>query len=286
MGSVFRIPQRWVDLDAQGHVNNAAVLDYLQEARVALLQDSPAAHLLGNGIIVAGHQVEYLASISFGPEPLEVAVRVGEVGAARFTVAYEVFEHGRLVVRARTVLAQFDFAAGRPTRLGASERAWLTSVAEPLEALRDVGRWRVGPSAHEFPIAVRWSDIDRYGHVNNTLYYDYVAEARVALYGALLPDAIRATMEAQAARTWLLVRQDLSHTAQMLYQREPYLVRTAVGALGRTSSTLAAEIVDPVTRRVAARSTSVVVHGDAAGRPAPLPDELRVAGEQWPAVTS
>lgn len=286
MSVVYRIPQRWVDLDAQGHVNNAAVLDYLQEARVGLLRDSPNVHLLGNGLLVASHQVEYVRPISYGPEPLEVAIRVGDVGAARVTVAYEVYELGRLAVRARTVLCQYDFDTGRPTRLGASERAWFVSVAEPLEPLRDVGTWRVGPAAHEHPISVRWSDIDRYGHVNNTIYYDYVAEARVALYGDLLPDAIRATMAARAARTWMLVRQDLTHTDQMTYERGPYLVRTAVGAQGRTSSTLAAAIVDATSGRVAARSTSVVVHGDADGRPAPLPDELRAAGARWPAVAS
>ena len=33
----FSCPLRWGDLDAQGHVNNAVVVDYLQEARVAFL---------------------------------------------------------------------------------------------------------------------------------------------------------------------------------------------------------------------------------------------------------
>ena len=41
-----RVPLRWVDLDAQGHANNAAIVDYLQEARVDFLLTGPNAHLL------------------------------------------------------------------------------------------------------------------------------------------------------------------------------------------------------------------------------------------------
>ncbi|WP_232547532.1 acyl-CoA thioesterase [Propioniciclava soli] len=278
--------QRWVDLDAQGHVNNAAVLDYLQEARVAYLSDSPNAHLLGNGIVVVGQQVEYLAPLGFGVGPLTAEVAVGEVGASRFTIAYTLHEGGLLAVRARTTLCLFDFASGRPTRLAPAERAWFAEQAVPLEPLRDVGGWHVGGAAHEHPVAVRWSDIDRYGHVNNTLYFDYVAEARVALYGALLDAPIRTGTGETPERTWLVARQDLTHTRQMVFRREPYVVRTAIGALGRTSSTLAAQIVDPVTGDVAARAVSVVVHGDAHGQPTPLPEPLHAAAARWPAVPS
>lgn len=211
-------------------------------------------------------------------------MHIGDVSAARFTMAYEVSERGVPVVRARTALCLFDFEAGRPRRLGPAERAWFSAQAEPLAPLRDVGDHRVGERAHSQPLLVRWSDIDRYGHVNNTVYYDYLGEARVALYAELLPDAIRATMDADPAHTWLVARQDLVHLGQMTHRREPYAVRTAFGPLGRTSSTLAAEIVDPDSGRPLARALSVVVHGDAAGRPSPLPDALRAAGERWPAV--
>lgn len=265
-------------------MNNAAVLDYLQEARVAYLLDSPMSHLLGHGIIVVSHQVEYLAAIGFSAAPLEVTMQVGDVSAARFTMAYDVLQGGRVVVRARTVICLFDFEAGRPRSLAPDERAWFAAQAEPLEPLRDVGDHRVGAMAHTQPLVVRWSDIDRYAHVNNTLYYDYLGEARVALYAELLPDAVKATADVDPAHRWLVARQDLVHRGQMTYRREPYAVRTAVGPLGRTSAVLAAEIVDPATTQPMARALTVVVHADATGAPAPLPDELRAAGRRWPAV--
>ena len=62
-----RCPMRWGDMDAQGHVNNAAYLDYLQEARVAfLLSGSPVLHhLLDSGVLVINHQLEYVRPIIF-----------------------------------------------------------------------------------------------------------------------------------------------------------------------------------------------------------------------------
>ncbi|HMQ65556.1 MAG TPA: acyl-CoA thioesterase, partial [Arachnia sp.] len=59
----FDCPLRWSDLDAQGHVNNAVIVDYLQEARVAFLRQGPASALLDSGIIVVSHQVEFRGSI-------------------------------------------------------------------------------------------------------------------------------------------------------------------------------------------------------------------------------
>ncbi|WP_417226465.1 acyl-CoA thioesterase [Amphritea sp.] len=38
---------------------------------------------------------------------------------------------------------------------------------------------------HECQIAVRWGDMDAYGHVNNALYMRYLEEARVQFLGAI-----------------------------------------------------------------------------------------------------
>lgn len=278
-----RVPLRWVDLDAQGHVNNAAVVDYLQEARVDFLLTGPNAHLLGNGVIVVGHQVEYLGAIGFTSDPIDVSLHVGEVGASRFTVAYEVRHAGRLVARARSLLCNFDFVTGRPARMSDAERAWFAERSAPAEPLRELAAYAVGERAHEHPFVVRWSDLDSYGHANNTRFFDYVAEARVALKAPLLSNAIRTSPEGQVDHAWMVVRQDMRYTGQIAHRLAPYLVRTAIGTVGRTSVTLAAEISDPLRGTVMARSSTVLVHGDAAGRPLPLPPEMLQAAERWPA---
>lgn len=279
-----RVPLRWVDLDAQGHANNAAIVDYLQEARVEFLLTGPNAHLLGNGIIVVGHQVEYLGPIFFTPEPLDIELSVGDVGAARFTVGYVVRQGDTVVGRARTLLANFDFQAGRPARLSDAERAWFLERQVELEPMREVGSFDVGPDHHTLSFQVRWSDLDAYGHANNTRFFDYVAEARVALKTPLLPNAIRTNAVDAVDHAWLVVRQDMRYVGQIVHRLEPYEVRTGVGHVGRTSMTIAAEIVDPLSEALMARSTTVLVHGDAHGRPQPLPPEMLAAARGWPAA--
>lgn len=270
----YDISLRWVDLDAQGHVNNAALVDLLQEARVRYLLQGPNAHLLGHGIVVVGHQVEYVGSIGLAPASVGVDVWITDVGASRFTVGYEVTHAGAVVAHARTHVCLFDFDAQRPARLTPDERETLRADATSLTPFRSLGAWRVGEHAHVIDLAVRWSDLDSYGHVNNARSFGYFGEARVALMGSLAPDADR----------WLVARQDISYVGQIAHRLEPYRVRTAVAHVGRTSVTLAAEIVDPLTDAVNTRAMTVLVHADAAGVPAALPHAVIEAAQAWPAV--
>lgn len=272
-----RVPVRWVDLDAQDSLpqrwaNDAVILDYLQEARVDFLLRGPNAHLLGGGVIVVAHQVEYLAPIRSGTEHVEVGLSVADVGAARFTVGYRVHAGGERVARARTLLCNFDFATQRPARWTDAERAWFAARSAPLEPLRDVGAFEVGERHDRHSFVVRWSDMDAYGHANNTRFYDYVAEARVRTLGV-----------PTRGSAWLVVRQDMRYVGQIEHRLDPYEVHTGVAALGRTSLTLAVRIVDPSSGRPLAHATTVLVHADGEGHPQPLPDAVREAYGRWPA---
>ncbi len=280
MSFVVRVPLRWVDLDTQGHVNNAVLADYLQEARVAFLLSGDNAHMLGTSSIVAGHQVEYLRPIGYAPEAVEVELSVGKVGAATVTVGYRVRHLGVPVARARTLLAKAR--NGRPERMTAAERAWFAAHGGELEPLRDLGRWRVGEAASAFDFVVRWADLDQYGHVNNVRVFDYVAEAR----NHLNPDGAGLTRMQQATAdhtTWLVARQDVDYLAELRHRIEPYRVRTAYARVGRTSMTLVAQVEEPATGRVHARTLTVLVHGDAEGHPIPVPPEANLGLERWPA---
>jgi acyl-CoA thioester hydrolase len=274
-----RVPLRWVDLDTQGHVNNGVVADYLQEARVEFLLSGANAHMLGTSSIVAGHQVEYLGPIRYSVEPLEVELSVGKVGAASLEVGYEVRQDGVAVVRARSQLAKAK--EGRAARMTPAERGWFASRQTALEPLRDLGRWRVGAAACEFDFGVRWADLDQYGHVNNVRVFDYVAEAR----NHLDPGGLTRMQQAAAdGTTWLVARQDVHYLDELHHRLEPYRVRTAYAGVGRTSMTLVAEVTDPLTDRAHARTVTVLVHGDAEGRPIPVPPEAHSGLERWPAV--
>jgi acyl-CoA thioester hydrolase len=70
---ITRVPMRWADMDAYRHVNNAAFLRYLQEARVDMLFVHAAqrgATELAAGVVVNRHEIDYLAPMRFRLEPL------------------------------------------------------------------------------------------------------------------------------------------------------------------------------------------------------------------------
>lgn len=285
MAYVFECPTRWGDMDVYGHLNNASYVDFLQEARVDFLHGCGFAYLLGDepapgtegpnsqAILVTGHQIEYLEPAAAGL-PVRVRLVVDQLGAARFTLAYDLFSGDRQVARARTVLCPFDLDTSQIRRLASVERAWLARYAESVDPLPAIDKVRVADHpAHDYPLRVRWSDLDSYRHANNVKFFDYVQEGRIRLLQDLLahqPDG------AERPGQWIVVRQDMDYLAQLDFRPQPYLVRTAVQQIGRSSLTLAAEIVDPGTPTTYASARTVLVH-TARGGAVPIPQWLREA---------
>ena len=177
---------------------------------------------------------------------------IDALGASRFVVGYEVLDGGTVAARARTTLVPV-----RPRRRVASagsttiERAAFEAYLDPAEPLRPLPKVGVGEDAARYPLTVRWSDLDAYGHVNNVKFYDYVQEARVAI--------MTSTLDWSDGVVWSIVRQDLEHCAPLDFRPEPYEVATSVVAVGSRSFTLAAEIRDPASGTVYARARTVAV---------------------------
>lgn len=266
-------PLRWSDIDAQGHVNNATYIDFLQEARVAFLQTGPVGALLDTGVVVVSHAIEYLSPIEYADGPVEVSLGISQLGASRFEVAYSLGQGGALKARARTVLCPFDFEAQRPRRLTPAERAYLAEHAVSVDPFKELRQVELHGGGFATPLAVRWSDLDSYGHVNNVKFFDYVMQARIDMTTTVDPTMARTGAGSAAEHTWLVVRQDMSYLKQLDHKLSPYQVRTAPVSLGNSSITIAAEICDDTS--VYARSATVLVCGDLAGRPMPLPEATR-----------
>jgi acyl-CoA thioester hydrolase len=264
-------PMRWGDMDAQGHINNAAYLDYLQEARVAfLLSGSPVLdHLLDAGVLVVNHQLEYLKPITFSDRPLTTNLWVDAIGGSRFSIGYDIYHAGDLAARARTGVVPFDLVSNTLRRLTTEERELLGQVLAPAEPLRQVPKVPVPADHHRYSLAVRWSDVDVYGHVNNVKYYDYIQEARISL--------VNDTVGWEPEAVWMVVRQDLEYLKPIDFRIEPYEVGTAVSAIGNRSFTLTAEIRDPTSNTVYATARTVVVGVS------PLTAEQRSSLEKWSA---
>lgn len=274
----FRCPLRWSDLDAQGHVNNAVLVDHLQEARVAFFHAGGASDMLDSGVVVVRHQVEYQSSVDYSDEPIEIDLAVTDLGGSRFEIGYQLRSQGRDALRARTVLCPFDFETNRPVRLPADVRGHLQEHVVDVEPMRELSAPRLDGRGTATPLHVRWSDLDSYGHVNNALAFDYVQQARVTATTRWDPTMARAGARG-SEYNWLVARQDVDYVAQLGHRMEPYEMVTAPVKVGNTSITLACEIRDQGTGTVFNRARTVLVCADVNFRPTPLPESTRAALE-------
>ena len=106
----------WADVDGMGHVNNLAVLRYIQSARIEIcvsLGVMPVRVAPEVGPIVAHIEIQYLAPL-FYPGAVTVTSRLVGAGHTSFTVEHTVMDQGgREVAREREVLVNYDYRAGR-----------------------------------------------------------------------------------------------------------------------------------------------------------------------------
>lgn len=127
----FLVPLRWSDMDAYGHVNNVEFLRLLEDARVIAFREwfGEERTMLDTGVLVARHEIEYLAPLTFRHAPIAVDMWATKIGGAGFDVSYEVRDPddvgSALYARAETTLVAYDFASASPRRLSPEERAVL-----------------------------------------------------------------------------------------------------------------------------------------------------------------
>jgi acyl-CoA thioester hydrolase len=84
---------------------------------------------------------------------------------------------------------------------------------------------------HSTTIAIRWGDMDAYGHVNNTVYFRYMESARIELLEQLgygLPGKSSADGTPVVANVFCNFLRQLDYPGEVR-------VRSYVGAVGRSS---------------------------------------------------
>ena len=123
------LPIRWADLDAFGHVNNAAFLVFAQEARA----DFTWYSRIGDGqetlfadMVVARAELDFIEPIYSGGVNLDVVIQVARIGNSSFELTYEMSCGGTLCCKARTVQVTVDMTTKRSRPLNDSEKLLLT----------------------------------------------------------------------------------------------------------------------------------------------------------------
>lgn len=149
------VPVRWTDLDAYGHVNNAAMVRLLEEARIAAFWQPPAeqvdlgapqppAALPVGGVgaelstVIASQRIEYARSLGHRRDGVVVRLWLSRIGGASLSVDYLVLtrddpEGTAPYARARTVVVLVEADSGAPVRLEQGTRQQLQRfTGEPL----------------------------------------------------------------------------------------------------------------------------------------------------------
>jgi acyl-CoA thioester hydrolase len=251
---------RWADLDLLGHVNNVVYVDYLQEARVDMMRThGPSAQgALAEGTVVVRHEVSYLTPLNFGFRPVSIECWVTEIRAATFTMAYEIFhdlpgdEGRRVYLRATTVLTPYVFSTETPRRLTEHERETLSAFLEPTERAPRPARVVRPENASRYPVHVRFSDVDVYGHVNNVKYFEYLQEARISMNANLWKGLEPVSL--------VVAQTDVDYRVPILFRPEPYDAWSWVSRVGTRSATIESLITDGDT--VLARARIAIVFFD------------------------
>ncbi|MEA5637951.1 MAG: thioesterase family protein [Cutibacterium granulosum] len=266
------IPLRWSDMDAQGHVNNVRIWELVQEARNQAFIPTEAAPMLDSGMVVASQRVEFVQSFVVDEEPLLVDVWCSTVGAARIIMEYAAHHRGTKVARAFTELCPFDFVAGRLRRMYSQEKSAMLAMSAPatswpaLPVVDVAGRTDANDVV---AVPIRWSDVDRYGHVNNVSLAGYLQEARILATTAWSP-----AMRRPGENLWVVARQDVRYVRQLHPSTQQCRVHTGLVRLGTSSITLAASV--EAHGDTILNSAAVLVCVDrATGRATPIAEETR-----------
>ncbi len=110
----------------------------------------------------------------------------------------------------------------------------------------------------EYPVDVRWRDVDALGHVNHAVFLTYLEEGRDALYTRALGEP-----------RYVVARIEVDLRAEVRYPDRRVTVRIAVEHLGKTSLTTRETILTP-SGQAAAEARVVTVRWDA-GHRRPVP---------------
>jgi acyl-CoA thioester hydrolase len=113
-----RMPIRWGDMDAMGHVNNTVYFRYMEQARISwfdgLLPRGEAWQ--STGIVIVNASCNFRKPINY-PGTVEVKVFVGPPGGSSVPTFYELRIADLLYADGAAVVVFIDMATQKPVRI-------------------------------------------------------------------------------------------------------------------------------------------------------------------------
>ncbi len=140
------------------------------------------------------------------------------------------------------------------------------------------------------PIAVRWGDMDSYGHVNNVFFIRYLEDTRFALFTPPLGENAPSDVPAELSvfdlfpegSNGLMAGHRIEYQTPLGYEDGPITSRLWITRIGTTSFDIGYELGSADRGTVyAIASTTLVIVNTESNRPVELPQRLRDTLTQW-----
>jgi len=122
-----RITVRYNDLDPLGHVNNAAMAIYLEQARCELITPMLKAHSRHLDMVLASTQLDYQKELHY-PGIVEVGTIATRIGTKSFVLAHGVFQDGACAGTGKVTMVVFDLDRRASVPPPADVRAFVQSL--------------------------------------------------------------------------------------------------------------------------------------------------------------
>lgn len=122
-----RISVRFSDVDVYAHVNNVHYLEYLQEARVAIIGEVWAGASTLPHLVVRRTEVDYVRPLLLRGDPYDVRSWISRVGGSSFVLESEILDGETLYAKSRVLIVHLDPLSGAPAPLSQEVRGRLVS---------------------------------------------------------------------------------------------------------------------------------------------------------------
>ncbi len=120
-------------------------------------------------------------------------------------------------------------------------------------------------------VAMRWQDMDAYGHVNNVQFLTYVEEARVEMFQSVPLSGLD-----KAGSGILVAASEIRYRRPLFHRSERVPIDVWVTKIGAASFVLSYEVYDSDGTIYATASSTMVPYDFASARPRRLTPEEKV----------
>lgn len=122
---VEKIQPRFAETDALGHINNAVLPVWFEQARTPYFKIFvPTLDVKNWTLILARIDVEFVAEMFYGQD-VEIHSYTKKIGNSSFIVYQEAWQNGELAAKGNATMVQFDHKAKKSVPVSEEQRAIL-----------------------------------------------------------------------------------------------------------------------------------------------------------------